>query len=126
MRRGAIGFSSSLLLLYTDAAATGIETEHKKWQYAFSVAPTLAVPLGKDDMRAFQQVLSYEHFWDDKTDISKPALVVEAIVMQKAINSVGGFVHPDHAETLRQGVAEGIASFKAKFPNRAAFLEVIP
>lgn len=122
MRRGAMGFTSSLLLLYTNAAATGLETEWKKWSYAFSLAPTLPVGLGQDDMAAFQHILSDKDYWKDEEPPS-PLEIAEIIVLQKASTAVYGLLHPDFMVVLRDGVKKGIANFKAKFPNRAVFLE---
>lgn len=121
-KKGASGFTASLLLLYTDAAKTGIKGEKERWKSAFSRASSLPVPLNASNKRAFQEILKD---WDSRwADEPTPQEAIEAIVIREAIIISGGFPNSnDHMAALYKGVQERVEYFCKKFPNRAVFLD---
>jgi tetratricopeptide (TPR) repeat protein len=120
-KKGASGFTSSLLLLYTDAAGAGIKGEKERWESAFSSASFLPVPLSASNKQAFQEILKD---WDSRwTDEPTPQEVIEAIVVGEAIIISREFPETGYMAALYKGVQERIESFRNKFPNRAVFLD---
>ena len=122
IQKGAEGFTSTLLLLYTDAISDDIDDERMRWRFAYIHGPTLPVPLSNDDLLALQQIIDKNEIWQNKTK-TNPINIVEMVVMQKASNVVGGYMFQEHIEIIKQGVIDGINMFRVMMPNRSALLD---
>ena len=117
MKRGSYGLSISLLILYKHAITAGVTDERERWNFAFQNNVLLPISLTKEDLAALNEVITNDLPWDTKNEDQKPANIVRRIVLVKAMNSVGGRLHPDYRNTIFSGIQKGIDEFKAKNQN---------
>lgn len=117
IKQGSYGLSVSLLLLYRKAVFAGVAGEKERWQFAFQ-NPSLPIPLTREDLVAFKQILEENKFWDGTDSKYKtPARIVGLIVMRKSNNAVGGILDSDNAEIIVQGIVKGLKVFCKKYPE---------
>jgi len=122
-RRGASGFTSSLLLLYTDAVGNNIEGEKQRWEYVLSNGDSLPIPLNTSNKKAIQKIIKDWDFLFKNNPT--PQEVIESLVICDASISSGVSLPMEYMTALHEGARERIEIFRKKFPNRALMLESI-